>query len=351
MGQMLRYFCDMKLAAKIIILLLSGCGGSDGRTTSTASPSALCNDGTNSFSQSCSGTCSSHGGVAQWFNGCGGNTPAPPPPPAPLTFLDAGAIALISQSKGSSCTNQTIHLTRNMAVTASFKCSIPTSNMSYVIVDPIRSQLGVLDSFGNFTGNIPAVNAQSLLGATRGYNLSPNIGAHILAGDGNISYVINPSENLTTTAATTLVNNLLNRGNLVAPVQVGKTINADITHDFVVNQTVNNVNMIYSIPTGNVCVLVSNTAKALDPLTRGQLLDAGTPLLVNLSLINGAGATMVLSITGTNSAANTMPAQNYLLKENLILACTNGNHSSVISGSGVLHQCTAPLRYNGIGCI
>ena len=59
------------------LLCLVGCGGA-------GNASARCVDGSLSYSQNCSGTCSSHGGVAQWFNGCGGNgNSAGDNPPAP----------------------------------------------------------------------------------------------------------------------------------------------------------------------------------------------------------------------------------------------------------------------------
>lgn len=64
----------------IVILLVCfffGCGGGGGSdsspTSSTQTATALCNDGTYSYSQNCSGTCSSHGGVKIWYvSNCGG---------------------------------------------------------------------------------------------------------------------------------------------------------------------------------------------------------------------------------------------------------------------------------------
>ena len=41
------------------------------RSTVYERASAVCRDGTLSYSQNCSGTCSRHGGVAHWYNGCG----------------------------------------------------------------------------------------------------------------------------------------------------------------------------------------------------------------------------------------------------------------------------------------
>ena len=51
-------------------LVMTGCGSGGG----SSSHAAKCNDGTYSDSQSCSGTCSSHGGVAEFYNGCGGGS-------------------------------------------------------------------------------------------------------------------------------------------------------------------------------------------------------------------------------------------------------------------------------------
>jgi hypothetical protein len=50
-----------------LVLSMQACGGSGG-----SGASAKCNDGTLSYSQNCAGTCSSHGGVQTWYNGCGG---------------------------------------------------------------------------------------------------------------------------------------------------------------------------------------------------------------------------------------------------------------------------------------
>lgn len=50
-----------------VIALIVGCGGGGGAGSATA----RCVDGTYSHSQNCSGTCSSHGGVAEFFNDCG----------------------------------------------------------------------------------------------------------------------------------------------------------------------------------------------------------------------------------------------------------------------------------------
>lgn len=57
-----------KLLFLIFSLLLVSCGGGSGGGGGHA---ALCNDGTYSDSKSCSGTCSSHGGVKEWYVQCG----------------------------------------------------------------------------------------------------------------------------------------------------------------------------------------------------------------------------------------------------------------------------------------
>jgi hypothetical protein len=62
-----------------------------------AGATALCKDGTYSFSKTHSGTCSHHGGVAQWLDGGGTATPpatptttaVPPPTPTPTTTTPA----------------------------------------------------------------------------------------------------------------------------------------------------------------------------------------------------------------------------------------------------------------------
>jgi len=81
----------IKLIISVTLLLLNGCGGGGEDGDEANSPSALCNDGTYSYSQSCTGTCSSHGGVATWYNSCGGSTPiggGSTPPPTPYLRLD-----------------------------------------------------------------------------------------------------------------------------------------------------------------------------------------------------------------------------------------------------------------------
>lgn len=57
----------------VSMLSIIGCGDSGGGSSPTsASATALCNDGTYSYSQNCSGTCSSHGGVKTWYvSNCG----------------------------------------------------------------------------------------------------------------------------------------------------------------------------------------------------------------------------------------------------------------------------------------
>lgn len=56
----------------VVAILLASCGGGGDNSTSnnSSSATAVCNDGTLSYSQNCSGTCSSHGGVKTWYINC-----------------------------------------------------------------------------------------------------------------------------------------------------------------------------------------------------------------------------------------------------------------------------------------
>lgn len=58
----------------LMAIVLTACSGGGGGGESASSPSAICVDGSLSYSQTCSGTCSSHGGVATWYNNCGGSS-------------------------------------------------------------------------------------------------------------------------------------------------------------------------------------------------------------------------------------------------------------------------------------
>ena len=57
---------------------------------------ALCNDGTYSFSATRSGTCSHHGGVAVWLTGT-------PTPLAPAVGSQSGSVSLAARSRTSGC--------------------------------------------------------------------------------------------------------------------------------------------------------------------------------------------------------------------------------------------------------
>ena len=57
-----------KILFVLFSLILASCGGGG---DSSSGHSALCNDGTFSDSKNCSGTCSSHGGVKEWYVSCG----------------------------------------------------------------------------------------------------------------------------------------------------------------------------------------------------------------------------------------------------------------------------------------
>ena len=61
----------------LLLFFCDGCGSAripesvEGNTGNLFGASARCNDGTLSYSDNCSGTCSSHGGVNEWYNDCG----------------------------------------------------------------------------------------------------------------------------------------------------------------------------------------------------------------------------------------------------------------------------------------
>lgn len=59
-----------KLLLVFLLLTLNSCGDKGG----LSSHSALCNDGTYSDSANCSGTCSWHGGVKEWYIPCGSSS-------------------------------------------------------------------------------------------------------------------------------------------------------------------------------------------------------------------------------------------------------------------------------------
>jgi len=64
----------MRQAAALVVLTIGLCVASvasGSRLDAPPGATALCNDGTYSFSQTRSGTCSHHGGVAQWLTGSG----------------------------------------------------------------------------------------------------------------------------------------------------------------------------------------------------------------------------------------------------------------------------------------
>ena len=63
-----------------------------GPDSSTSSVTAICEDGTNSHSQTRSGTCSGHGGVAQWCP-CAGLALAPSPRTRSLFTVSVSPVA------------------------------------------------------------------------------------------------------------------------------------------------------------------------------------------------------------------------------------------------------------------
>ncbi|HWM32751.1 MAG TPA: DUF3761 domain-containing protein [Pseudolysinimonas sp.] len=60
------------LVGSLIVAGLTGCGNNHTphttRDSPAESPTALCRDGTYSYSQNHRGTCSWHGGVAEWYD-------------------------------------------------------------------------------------------------------------------------------------------------------------------------------------------------------------------------------------------------------------------------------------------
>jgi hypothetical protein len=68
--------------------------------------SARCADGTYSYSQHRSGTCSDHGGVAVWLSGGGSSAPGTPPPPsptAPAQLAEGTTVLLGARTQSSGC--------------------------------------------------------------------------------------------------------------------------------------------------------------------------------------------------------------------------------------------------------
>jgi Protein of unknown function (DUF3761) len=67
---------------------------------------ALCTDGTYSFSQTRSGTCSHHGGVAQWLTPTAAPAPAPTPAAPPTTIWNGNVgatVAISRRTRSSGC--------------------------------------------------------------------------------------------------------------------------------------------------------------------------------------------------------------------------------------------------------
>lgn len=84
------------LARRIMIrtaVIVTGAGALLAITAGAASaaePSALCRDGSLSYSASRSGTCSGHGGVAEWRAGAPARRSAAPAPVAPAPYGSPG---------------------------------------------------------------------------------------------------------------------------------------------------------------------------------------------------------------------------------------------------------------------
>jgi len=88
-----------RLAILFVLVALALAGGSGARGAAPPGATARCNDATYSFSQTRSGTCSHHGGVAQWL----GQAPASAAA-TPVASTSVGAtVRLLSPTRTSGC--------------------------------------------------------------------------------------------------------------------------------------------------------------------------------------------------------------------------------------------------------
>lgn len=78
----MRRAAKLALVAVAVVVVSGPAAGS-----AAAGPTARCRDGTYSYSQHRSGTCSHHGGVAQWLSGGGSAAPSTSAPPVGSTVL------------------------------------------------------------------------------------------------------------------------------------------------------------------------------------------------------------------------------------------------------------------------
>lgn len=90
-------------AAAVFAVGLAASGALSMPAAAPPGATALCKDGTYSFSQTHSGTCSHHGGVAVWLDGSG-STPAAPPPTTTTTPAPSTTTTTATASNGSTVT-------------------------------------------------------------------------------------------------------------------------------------------------------------------------------------------------------------------------------------------------------
>lgn len=91
----------MRLALRLVVLplvLAPPAGASP-----PAGATAQCRDGTYSYSQHHSGTCSYHGGVAKWLDGSGASSPGGSSPPGAVTVSLGQTILLAPRSRVDGC--------------------------------------------------------------------------------------------------------------------------------------------------------------------------------------------------------------------------------------------------------
>jgi hypothetical protein len=81
------------------VLLVLGTFASAGASSAPPGATAQCRDGTYSFSQHHSGTCSHHGGVAQWLDGSSSSAS----PSSPTAVAVGNTILLAHRSRSSRC--------------------------------------------------------------------------------------------------------------------------------------------------------------------------------------------------------------------------------------------------------
>src|SRR3954468_12527879 len=95
----------LRLAVLLAFATAGLVSGPVARADAPPGATARCNDGTFSFSQTHSGTCSHHGGVAAWL-APGASTPTAPAPTPPLvgTISVGSTVRLVAPTRGRGCT-------------------------------------------------------------------------------------------------------------------------------------------------------------------------------------------------------------------------------------------------------